>query len=101
MHSIPYLVLILILVFQGTVWGRFIDEAQTLRANGRVYNRMAMAVEEADDFSRIQTPYNSFNMLQSRTLIQMELRHDLIDLVNNDYEGPLSILTPIFAPYVS
>ena len=97
MKYISYLVLALVL-FPGSAWGRFIDEAQTLRVNGRVYNRMAMSVEGAADFSRIQTPYNSFNMLQSRTFIQMELRHDLIDLVNNEYEGQLSMLAPVFAP---
>ena len=99
MSYLPALVLILIVLFQGTAWARFIDEAQTLRVNGRVYNRMAMAVEDAADFSRLQTPYNSFNMLQSRTFVQMELRHDLIDLVNNEYEGNLNILAPIFAPF--
>lgn len=100
MQYLPSLVLILIVLFQGTAaWARFIDEAQTLRVNGRVYNRMAMAVEDAADFSRLQTPYNSFNMLQSRTFVQMELRHDLIDLVNNEYEGNLNILAPIFAPF--
>ena len=99
MQYLPSLVLILIVLFQGSAWARFIDEAQTLRVNGRVYNRMAMAVEDAADFSRLQTPYNSFNMLQSRTFVQMELRHDLIDLVNNEYEGNLNILAPIFAPF--
>lgn len=99
MQYLPALVLILIVLFQGSAWARFIDEAQTLRVNGRVYNRMAMAVEDAADFSRLQTPYNSFNMLQSRTFVQMELRHDLIDLVNNEYEGNLNILAPIFAPF--
>ena len=96
-----YLVLTLILlipVLQGTADARFIDEAQTLRVNGRVYNRMAMAVESAADHTRIQTPYNSFNMLQSRTFIQMELRHELMDLVNGTDVGQMSMLAPLFAP---
>ena len=33
-----------------------------------------MAVNSAADNTRIQTPYNSWNMLQNRTFIQMELR---------------------------
>ena len=98
MKYTPSLVFLSILLFQAPADARFIDEAQTLRVNGRVYNRMAMAVEDAADNTRFQTPYNSFNMLQSRTFIQMELRHELMDLVNGTYAGRLNMLAPLFAP---
>ena len=57
----------------GLVSARFLDEAQTIRFNGRVYNRTAMAVEKAAKNTRLQTPYNSFNMLQNRSFLQLEL----------------------------
>ncbi|MBI3302611.1 MAG: hypothetical protein HYZ72_11150 [Deltaproteobacteria bacterium] len=68
------------------------DEAQTLRFNGRVYNRAAFSVEDAADNARIQTPYNSFNLLQDRTFLNVELRHNLTDLVTGKYQGALSFL---------
>jgi hypothetical protein len=94
------LLLLVVFVFgwNDVAFGRFIDEAQTLRVNGRVYNRMAMSVEGAADHTRDQTPYNSFNMLQNRTFIQMELRHELMDLVNGTYAGRMNMLAPLFSP---
>ena len=77
---------------------RFLDESQTLRFNGRVYNRTAMAVENAGGNTRLQTPYNAFNMLQNRSFVQVELRHDLVDLVEGSYEGRLSVLAPLLKP---
>lgn len=73
-------------------YGLFADEARTVRFNSRVYNRAAFSVSDAAENSRIQTPYNSYNLLQDRTFIQMELRHNLTDLVEGTYEGTLSFL---------
>ncbi len=69
MKYTPSLVFLSILLFQAPADARFIDEAQTLRVNGRVYNRMAMAVEDAADNTRFQTPYNSW-----RSSIWMNVR---------------------------
>lgn len=77
---------------------RFIDEAQTLRLNGRVYNRTALAVDRASGNTRLQTPYNSFNMLQNRSFVQVELRHNLTELVEGTYEGALSSIAPLLRP---
>ena len=86
------------LIGPGLVSARFLDEAQTIRFNGRVYNRTAMAVEKAAKNTRLQTPYNSFNMLQNRTFLQLELRHDLLDLIEGNYQGRLSFLAPLLQP---
>lgn len=77
---------LLCLFLHETAYGLFLDEAQTLRFNSRVYNRMAMSLEGASENMRFQTPYNSFNLLQSRTFIQMDLRHNLIDYVEGRKE---------------
>ena len=77
---------------------RFIDEAQTLRLNGRVYNRTALAVDRASGNTRLQTPYNSFNMLQNRSFVQVELRHNLTELVEGTYEGALGSIAPLLRP---
>ena len=87
-----------VLLWPTLLHARFLDEAQTLRFNGRVYNRTAMAVENADANTRLQTPYNAFNMLQNRTFVQLEMRHNLVDLVEGSYQGPLSILAPLLKP---
>ena len=87
-----------LVLWPALLHARFLDESQTLRFNGRVYNRTAMAVENAGGNTRLQTPYNSFNMLQNRSFIQVELRHDLVDLVEGSYEGTLSALAPLFKP---
>ncbi len=87
-----------VLLWPALLHARFLDEAQTLRFNGRVYNRTALAVENAGGNTRLQTPYNSFNMLQNRTFVQVEMRHDLVDLVEGSYEGPLSVLAPLLKP---
>ena len=79
-------------------WAVFVDEAETIRFNGRMYNRTAMAVNAAADNTRLQTPYNSWNMLQNRTFIQMELRHNLTDLVMGRSSGPLSAVQPLLSP---
>lgn len=47
----------------------FLDQAETLRFNGRIYNRTAFSTEGARDNTRLRTPYNDGNMLQNRTLI--------------------------------
>lgn len=88
-----------LVLWPALLHARFLDESQTLRFNGRVYNRTAMAVENAGGNTRLQTPYNSFNMLQNRSFIQVELRHDLVDLVEGSYEGTLSALAPLFKPF--
>ncbi|HEV8718516.1 MAG TPA: DUF1302 family protein, partial [Candidatus Binatia bacterium] len=91
-HRSAEVVLLPLLLFHGTAYGLFLDEAQTLRFNGRVYNRAVMSVQDAADNTRIQTPYNSFNLLQDRTFLQMELRHNLADLVAGNYQGRLGFL---------
>jgi hypothetical protein len=83
---------------QGAAWAIFLDKEETLRLNGRVYNRTAMAIEDAADNTRLNTPYNSWNMLQNRTFIQLELRHSLTDLVAGRYNGPLAPLHYVLAP---
>ena len=87
-----------VLLWPALLHARFLDEAQTLRFNGRVYNRTALAVENAGGNTRLQTPYNAFNMLQNRSFVQVELRHDLLDLVEGSYEGRLGVLAPLFKP---
>ena len=82
----------------GTVYAVFLDPEETLRFNGQVYNRTAMAVQSASDNTRLQTPYNDWNMLQNRTFIQAELRHDLTDLIAGRATGFLSPLQAFFAP---
>ena len=79
-------------------WAVFVDEAETIRFNGRVYNRTAMAVDSATENTRLQTPYNSWNMLQNRTFVQMELRHNLTDLVMGRSEGPLAAVQSLLSP---
>ena len=86
------------LLWPTLLYARFLDESQTLRFNGRVYNRTALAVENAGENTRLQTPYNAFNMLQNRTFVQVEMRHDLVDLVEGSYEGHLSVLAPLLKP---
>ncbi|MBI3300611.1 MAG: hypothetical protein HYZ72_00815 [Deltaproteobacteria bacterium] len=80
---------------QACAWAIFLDKEETLRFNGRVYNRTAMATQDAADNTRLRTPYNSWNMLQNRTFIQMELRHNLTDLVEGRYTG---LLVPLQYP---
>ncbi len=87
-----------VLLWPTLLYARFLDESQTLRFNGRVYNRTALAVENAGENTRLQTPYNAFNMLQNRTFVQVEMRHDLVDLVEGSYEGHLSVLAPLLKP---
>ena len=50
----------------------FLDQDESLRFSGRVYNRTAFSVERAAENTRLQTPYNDWNMLQNRTFIQGE-----------------------------
>lgn len=73
-------------------YGLFLDDAQTVRFNGRIYNRATFSTQNAAGNTRFQTPYNAFNLLQDRTFIQLEMRHNLIDLVKGDYQGKLSFL---------
>ena len=89
---------ILFSLFTSSAWAIFVDEAETIRFNGRMYNRTAMAVESAADNTRIQTPYNSWNMLQNRTFVQMELRHNLTDLVMGRSDGPLAAVQSLLSP---
>src|SRR4029453_76211 len=76
----------------------FVDKEETLRFNGRVYNRVLYSTEDAADNTRLRTPYNSLNMLQSRTFVQMELRHNLTDLIAGRYAGLLAPLQYGLAP---
>ena len=89
---------ILFSLLTSSAWAIFVDEAETIRFNGRMYNRTAMAVESAADNTRIQTPYNSWNMLQNRTFVQMELRHNLTDLVMGRSDGPLAAVQSLLSP---
>ncbi len=83
----------LLLCFSTTrAYGLFLDDAQTVRFNGRIYNRATFSTQDAAGNTRLQTPYNSFNLLQDRTFIQLEMRHNLTDLVKGDYQGKLSFL---------
>ena len=89
---------ILLCLESGTAYAIFLDPEETLRFNGRVYNRTAMAVQNSSDNTRLQTPYNDWNMLQNRTFIQAELRHDLTDLIAGRATGFLSPVQAFFAP---
>ena len=82
----------------GPAWAIFLDADESLRFSGRVYNRTALSVERASDNTRLQTPYNDWNMLQNRTLIQGELSHDLTRLVAGNATGVLAPLQALFAP---
>jgi hypothetical protein len=84
--------LLFLLLFPCAAYGLFLDDPQTIRFNGRVYNRATFSTQDSADNARFQIPYNSYNLLQDRTFIQMELRHNLTDLVEGDYEGKLSFL---------
>lgn len=81
-----------------SAWAIFVDEAETIRLNGRLYNRTAMAVNRAADNTRLQTPYNSWNMLQNRTFLQLEMRHNLTDLILGQSSSPLSAIQPLLRP---
>ena len=83
---------------QASAWAIFLDKEETLRFNGRVYNRTALATQEAAANTRLQTPYNSWTMLQNRTFMQMELRQNLTDLVAGRYTGLLAPLQYPLAP---
>ena len=76
----------------------FLDKEETLRFNGRVYNRISYATQDAADNTRLRTPYNSWNMLQNRTFVQMELRHNLTELIAGRYTGLLAPLQYGLAP---
>jgi len=89
---------ILLCVSQGTAWSIFLDKEETLRFNGRVYNRTSFSTQDAADNTRLRTPYNSWNMLQNRTFIQMELRHNLTDLITGRSAGFLAPLQYALAP---
>ncbi|MGE0682905.1 MAG: DUF1302 family protein [Candidatus Binatia bacterium] len=82
----------------GKVEAIFLDKAESLRFNGRIYNRTSFATQGAEDNTRLRTPYNDWNMLQNRTFIQMEMRHNLTDLVHGRYDGLLSFLQFPLAP---
>src|SRR5258706_5044705 len=74
------------LCFSATcAYGLFLDDAQTIRFNGRIYNRATFATQNAAGNTRLQTAYNSFNLLQCRTFVQLEMRQNLIDLIKVDY----------------
>lgn len=87
-----------VLLGHAQAWAIFLDQEETLRFNGRVYNRTAMATQDAADNTRLRTPFNSWNMLQNRTFIQMELRHNLTDLIAGRYTGLLAPLQVPLAP---
>src|SRR5262249_17968723 len=89
---------LLVYLGHGVAWAIFLDKEETLRFNGRVYNRTALATEDAADNTRLTTPYNSWTMLQNRTFIQLELRHNLTDLVAGRYTGLLAPLHYVLAP---
>ena len=82
----------------GPAWAIFLDTDESLRFSGRVYNRTAFSVERASDNTRLQTPYNDWNMLQNRTFIQGELSHDLTRLVAGNATGVLAPLQVLLAP---
>lgn len=79
-------------------WAIFLDAEETLRFNGRMYNRSAFSTEGAADNTRLRTPFHSWNMLQNRTFVQMELRQSLIELIEGRSKGPLSFLETPLAP---
>jgi Protein of unknown function (DUF1302) len=89
---------LLLYLGQGTAGAIFLDKEETLRLNGRVYNRTAMSTQDAAGNTRLRTPYSNSNMLQNRTFIQMELRHNLTDLVAGRYNGLLAPLHYLLAP---
>ena len=89
---------LLVCLGQGTTWAIFLDKEETMRFNGRVYNRTSFATQDAADNTRLRTPYNSWNMLQNRTFIQMELRHNLVDLIAGRYQGLLAPLQYALTP---
>ena len=89
---------LLVTVFSSHAFAVFLDKEETLRFNGRVYNRSSYSTQGAADNTRLRTPYSDWNMLQSRTFIQMELRHNLTDLVFGRYPGLLSPLQYGLAP---
>ena len=82
----------------GPAWAVFLDQDESLRFSGRVYNRTAFSVERAAENTRLQTPYNDWNMLQNRTFIQGELSHDLTGLVAGNATGLLAPLQALLAP---
>ena len=82
----------------GPTWAVFLDQDESLRFSGRVYNRTAFSVERSEANTRLQTPYNDWNMLQNRTFIQGELSHDLTGLVAGNTTGLLAPLRALFAP---
>jgi hypothetical protein len=75
-----------------TSWAIFLDQEETLRFNGRVYNRTSFATQSAADNTRLRTPYSDWTMLQNRTFVQMEMRHNLTELIAGRYDGFLSFL---------
>jgi hypothetical protein len=89
---------IVIVLGQARAWAIFLDPAETLRFNGRVYNRTAFATQGSTDNTRLRTPFNDWNMMQNRTFVQMELRHNLTDLIHGQYNGLLSFLQYPLAP---
>ncbi len=89
---------LLVTVFSSHAFAIFLDKEETLRFNGRVYNRSAYSIQGAADNTRLRTPYSDWNMLQSRTFMQMELRHNLTDLIFGRYPGLLSPLQYGLAP---
>ena len=95
---IGLLVGVLLSLPSDPAWAVFLDQDESLRFSGRVYNRTAFAVERAADNTRLQTPYNDWNMLQNRTFIQGELSHDLTGLVAGNATGVLAPLQALLAP---
>lgn len=91
-HCVSLSVGIVLFVGRGTAGAIFLDQEETLRLNGRVYNRTAYATEDAAQNTRLQIPYSNWNLLQNRTFIQLELRHNLTDLIAGRYTGLLSFL---------
>jgi hypothetical protein len=90
---------IVVCLGQARVWAIFLDKEETLRFNGRVYNRVAYTTQDAAQNTRLRTPYSNSNMLQDRTFIQTELRHNLTDLVYGRYTGLLAPLHYLVAPF--
>lgn len=89
---------LLLSILTSHAFAVFLDKEETLRFNGRVYTRVSYATQDAADNTRLRTPYNSWNMLQSRTFVQMELRHNLTDMVAGRYTGLLAPLQFGLAP---
>ncbi len=84
---------------QARAWAIFLDKEETMRFNGRVYNRSAYSTQDAADNTRLRTPYSNSNMLQNRTFIQAELRHNLTDLIYGRSPGLLAPLQYPLAPF--